>query len=85
MDTENWIPRIVVEDTMARFERIIKRLITVIILLILIIAIGVYEILQYDITDVTVDSTDGGYANYIGQDGAINNAEGGSAETSQKE
>lgn len=85
MDAENWIPRIVYEDTMARFERIIKRLIAVVVLLILIIAVGVYEILQYDITDVTVDSTDGGYANYIGQDGAINNAEGGSAKTSQKE
>lgn len=63
------IPFIAYEYTMARFERTIKRLIAVIILLVIGLvatnALWIYEWNQYDYSDVTVDSQDGGNANYI--------------------
>lgn len=67
----------VFQGTIARFERTIKRLIIVIILLIVLFfatnALWIYEWNQYDYEDVTVDSQDGGNANYIGASGVINN------------
>ncbi len=70
------IPLIAHELAMARLERIIRNLIAVIILLIGIIAFGVYEWTQYDYSDITVDSQNLGNANYLeaGTSGVINNA-----------
>lgn len=76
---DNKVPYIVYEATIARFERTIKRLIIVIAIAILLLfasnALWIYEWNQYDYEDVTVDSQDGGNANYIGASGVINNGE----------
>jgi len=72
---EKDVSYIVYEGTMARFERIIRRLIVVILILLGIIAFGIYEWTRYDYSDVLVDSDDGGNANYIGASGVINNGE----------
>ena len=73
------VPYIVYEGTVARFERTIRRLIILIGITILLLfasnAIWIYEWNQYDYSDVTVDSQDGGNANYIGASGYINNGE----------
>lgn len=71
------IPLIAHELAMARLERIIRRLIVIIIILVGIIGFGAYEWCQYDYSDVVIDSQDGGNANYLkaGADGVINNAE----------
>lgn len=86
------VPVSVYERTLSRFERIIKCLILIIALLIAVIALGFYEFCQYDVTGVTVDSEDGGIANYVGDHnyvgasgGAMINAEGGSKEASEEE
>lgn len=83
------VPFYAYEYTMARFERTIKRLVTALIISIVLMfltnAIWVYEWNQYDYTDVTVDSNDGGNANYIGVSGVINNGEGNSKEAGKKE
>ena len=79
VDSSNQVPYIVYEGTIARFERTVKRLIIVLVITILLLfasnAIWVYEWCQYDYSDVTVDSQDGGNANYIGANGYINNGE----------
>lgn len=76
---ENNVPYIVYEGTIARFERTIRRLIIVLAATILLLfasnALWIYEWNQYDYEDVTVDSQDGGNANYIGASGVINNGE----------
>lgn len=81
---ENNVPYIVYEGTIARFERTIRRLIIVLAATILLLfasnALWIYEWNQYDYEDVTVDSQDGGNANYIGASGVINNGEGNSKE-----
>ncbi len=82
---EKDVSYIVYEGTMARFERIIKRLIAVIIILLGIIAYGVYEWTQYDTYDVDLDSKDGGNANYIGASGVINNGTGASKNEEKKD
>lgn len=73
------VPYIVFESTIARFERTIKRLIILIGITILLLftsnALWIYEWMQYDYEDVTVDSQDRGNANYIGASGVINNGE----------
>lgn len=80
MEDKN-IPYIVYEGTMARFERIIKRLFIVIIVLGIMLfttnAIWIYEWNQYDYSDVTMDNTNGGNANFMGAgaSGVINNGE----------
>lgn len=78
MEDKN-IPYIVYEGTVARFERTIKRLIILVGITILLLfasnALWVYEWNQYDYKDITVDSQDGGNANYIGASGVINNGE----------
>ena len=82
---DNRVPFIVYEGTIARFERTIKRLIILIGVTILLLfasnAIWIYEWNQYDYSDVTVDSQDGGNANYIGANGYINNGESDSKKT----
>lgn len=76
------VPFIVYEGTIARFERTIRRLIIVLAVTILLLfasnALWIYEWNQYDYSDVTVDSQDGGNANYMGAgaSGVINNGEG---------
>ena len=85
------VPYIVYEGTMARFERTVKRLIiALIIAVILLFASNIawlYEWSLYDYSDVTIDSDDGGVANYLqaGANGAIHNAENSSQEEGQKE
>lgn len=80
MEDKN-VPYVVFEYTMARFERTIKRLIIVIAITVIALfasnALWLYEWCQYDYEDVTVDSQDGGNANYIGASGVINNGESG--------
>lgn len=73
------VPYLIYEATQARNERSIKRLVTALIIAIVLMfvsnAIWIYAWLQYDYIseDITVDSQDGGNANYIGHDGDINN------------
>lgn len=91
MDMENKdinVPYIVYESAMARAERQIKRLtIALILLMLLIVATNgawLYVWSSYEFMDgyseVQVDS-DGGNANYIGNDGEINNGENNSKES----
>ena len=76
---------------MARLERIIKRLWIIIIILLILFAgtnaLWIYEWNQYDYTDITVDSNDGGNANYLqaGANGVINNAESDSQDEKTQE
>lgn len=76
---------------MARLERVIKRLwITILLLLVLFAAtnaLWIYEWNQYDYADITVDSDDGGNANYLeaGMNGVINNGESDSQEKEAQE
>lgn len=73
------IPYIVYEGTMVRFERTIKRLwiLCIIMFTALVISNGMW--LYYESQFVTVEATevtqrnDGGYNNYIGNDGDIVN------------
>lgn len=73
------VPRCVFDSTIARFERTIRRLVILIGITIVLLfatnAMWIYEWNQYDYSDVTVDSQDGGNANYIGASGYINNGE----------
>ena len=77
------IPYIAFESAQARNERIIKRLIAALILVIVLLfatnAIWIYEWMSYDYIeedqDVIVDAGDRGMANYIGNDGEIVNGE----------
>ena len=75
------VPFIVFEGTVARFERTIKRLIFLLGITVLLLfasnAIWIYEWNQYEYTDVTMDNTDGGNANFMGAgaSGVINNGE----------
>ena len=82
---DNRVPFIVYEGTIARFERTIRRLLILVGITVLLLfasnAIWIYEWNQYDYSDVTVDSQDGGNANYIGASGYINNGESGSKKT----
>ncbi len=80
-NNQKFIPYWAYEATQARNERTIKRLIIALIVAIALIfasnAIWIYAWMQYDhiATESSVDlSTDGGGdANYIGNDGDINN------------
>lgn len=75
------VPYIVHESTVARQERHIKRLWIALIVAVAMIfasnAIWLYAWMQYDYSGeeiiVEQDATDGGNANYIGDDGDINN------------
>ena len=75
------VPYVVHESTVARMERIIKRqwiaLIVAICMLVGCNVLWLYAWMQYDYTSeeiiVEQDTTDGGNANYIGNDGDITN------------
>jgi multidrug resistance efflux pump len=88
---ERPVPYIVYEYTMARFERTIHRLIIALIVAVVALFASnmawLYVWNQYDYSSVTVDSKDGGNANYLeaGISGVINNAESGSQEENQEE
>ena len=66
---------------MARLERVIRRLWLIILILLILFAgtnaLWIYEWNQYDYSEITVDSNDGGNANYLqaGSNGVINNGE----------
>ena len=85
------VPYLVYEATQARNERTIKRLITVIIIVIVLLfvsnAIWLWAWSSYDYSSAeNIDlSTDGsGDANYIGNDGVINNGKNQSDENQKK-
>lgn len=84
------IPYFVYEHTMARFERTIKRLIIVIIVAVITLFVSnmawLYAWNLYDYADVTVDSKNGGNANYLqaGASGVINNGSRSSQEEGQE-
>ena len=78
---EKDVPYIAFESMMARYERHTKRLIIALVITIILMfasnALWLYEWCQYDYSDtdstsVDLDATDGN-ANYIGNDGDINN------------
>lgn len=83
------VPYIVYEGEVARAERHIKRLVAVIVILIALLFVSNVAWLRswmqydYDSGAVTVDSKDGGNANYIGEDGDIVNGKDSGAETPQ--
>lgn len=68
------VPYIVYESDMARMERIIKRLVAIIVLLALIVA-GMfwYETQWVDVETTVTQENDNGLNNYIGNDGDIIN------------
>lgn len=90
MDNKD-VPYIVYEATQARNERTVKRLIIVIIITIALLfisnAVWLWAWSSYDYSSATEEnqvdlSTDGGGdANYIGNDGVINNGESESSES----
>ena len=71
---------------MARLERVIRRLWLIVLILLILFAgtnaLWIYEWNQYDYSEITVDSNDGGNANYLqaGSNGVINNGESNSQE-----
>ena len=74
------IPYIVYESAQTRSERIIKRLILILIVVTAMLFVSniiwIYEWTQYDYEsgeEVTIDGGDGGNANYIGNNGEIRN------------
>ena len=83
---ERQVPYLVYENTIARFERTVKRLIIVVVILAVLLFASnmawLYEWNQYDYADVTMDNLDGGNANYVGAgaNGVINNGETSSKE-----
>lgn len=85
------VPYIVYEGTIARFERILKRLIIAyIITMILFIGYIVYDKYTdtlYDYSTVDVNSEDGGNAAYMGDyaSGVINNGESDSSKEKTEE
>ena len=79
---DNRVPYIVFEGEMARHERTVKRLVVALIISISLIFISnvawLWFFNQFDITseDIIVDGTQQGNANFIGEDGVINNGRG---------
>ena len=86
---EKDVPYLVYQGTMARFERTIKRLVIALAITIVLLCASnfywAYFWSMCDFSDVTIDSQDGGNANYIGENGVINNGESDSQETDGKE
>lgn len=68
MEDKN-VPYIVYEGTIARFERTVKGLIIALIIAVILLFASnmawLYEWSLYDYSDVTIDSDDGGVANYL--------------------
>ena len=81
------VPAFIHEYDCARLERIIKMLILVIILLCGYIVYDKYQDSLYDYSDITVDSTDGSNAAYMGDgaSGIINNGQSSGQEENEKE
>lgn len=87
------VPYIVYEGSQARSERTTKRLIVALIIATILIFVSnlawLYAWTSYDYVSeestVTVDSNDGGNANYIGHDGDINNGTSGSQTENENE
>lgn len=73
------------KQAIEKLEKVITKLVIVIIALLAIVGFGVYEFASYDISDVIVDNQDGGSANYIGANGVINNAEDSGQKASEEE
>lgn len=90
-DEKMYVPYIVYEGEMARQERHVKRLVVMLaVMLALFFAsnmawLYVWNQYEYVDEDVTVDSQDGGNANYIGNDGAIINGYGDSKKKNTQE
>lgn len=80
-DMPEAVPYIVFEGTMVRNERTVKRLIVGLVISVILIfasnAAWLYAWTLYDYSSdtITVDSEDGGNANFIGKDGDIHNGE----------
>lgn len=80
------VPYIVFESEQARHERTIKRLVIALLVAIALIFASnmawLWFFNQFDIIsdEVTVDGTENGNANFIGQDGVINNGRSESEE-----
>ena len=80
------VPYIAHEMAMARAERTVKRLVTVVVVMALLLAGTIAGFLaylsQYDFAgaDISIDAADG-HANYIGQNGDIRNGTYYGAET----
>ena len=74
------VPRIVFDITTARLFNLLKwALIIIAVMGIMIGGLGgyvIYDRLGYDVEEITLDSQDGGNANYIGASGNINNGDG---------
>lgn len=76
---DNKVPYIVFEGEQARHERTVKRLVIALLISISLIFASnlawLWFFNSFDIIsdEVTVDGTQSGNANYIGQDGVINN------------
>lgn len=87
------VPYIVHESDQATNERTIKRLILALVLVVSLMflsnALWLNAWISYDYADetetITVDSEGEGNANYIGQDGDINNGESNSEENKKNE
>lgn len=87
------VPYIVFQETMARFERTIKRLIIAITIAIAMLCLSnmawlcAWNLYDYESTSVIVDGESKGDANYIGAgaSGVINNGESGSKEEGASE
>lgn len=83
------VPYIVHEGMLVRMERQIKRLwVALIVAIIALVACNLaylWYLNQYDFVSYEVSSSDGGNANYIGQDGDIYNGESKSDKTNQEE
>ena len=81
-DMPDAVPYIVHEGAMARNERLVKRLIICLAIAIIMIVASnaawlyAWTLYDYSSDQITVDSKDGGNANFIGKDGTINNGEG---------
>ena len=80
----NEVPYVIYERSQVRHERTVKRLIIALVILAILLfasnAIWLYAWSQYDYTSEESISVDGkdGIANYIGNDGEINNGESSS-------
>lgn len=82
------VPYIVYEGTMARFERTVKKLIIVIVIMALALFatnmawLYAWNLYDYESTNIVVDGESKGNANYLGAgaSGVINNGESDSTE-----
>jgi len=78
---DNNVPYVVFEGEQARHERTVRRLIIALVVCVFLIfasnAAWLWFFNQFDITsdEITVDGTEQGNANYIGESGVINNGE----------